>query len=445
MSYQKPEEIKQSIKLLDYAIVSGYKIDKVKSTVKWARLKNDTTGDKILINTLTGMYFSDIDTNDKGDVIQFKANRLNNNVLVDKSKEGFYQALKELNSYLGTPMDDKSKELLNDKNKFIEKKEKLYSLQDKEWNHETLKDYSFLTDIRKINKETLDHPIFKDRIFNTYFKLKNDHIITNTAFGKYIDDKLVGLEVRNNTIKSIVGNHDGVFITNTSNMNKIDFVFYAESAIDALSYFELIQKHPNFDEKANNYCFISFGGNLYESKVDVIMKELDAIPVHEKTKFISITDNDLDKSEEKKDGKKYDVLMTCALLQKNNFPVELNYENEIYFKLKFDSNLIDQEKLKIIIEKQNEFVDKNIQEPQRYGSYLICKSIEDKKELHFPKKLSLEDNHFKSFLNTIGKEHLYIAHKSKNKDWNDDLKDIKQKKNSTTQPIIKEKKHGQRI
>ena len=56
-------------------------------------------------------------------------------------------------------------------------------------------------------------------------------------------------------------------------------------------------------DKNKNYCFISFSGNLYQSKIDTILNDLDRLPISKKTEYISLTDNDFDKAENKKAGK----------------------------------------------------------------------------------------------------------------------------------------------
>ena len=433
---KSPEEIKNEINLVDFAIINGYKINKEKSTNKWVHLSNDQ--DKIIVNTQKNMYFSMNNDLDKGDVIQFKANRRNGLISVDKSKQGIYETIKELNAYLGISLNDNDRAIIAEKDKFLEKKKQLHSLQDKQWNHEKIKDYSYLTDERKIDITVLKDKIFEDCLFNTYYKLPNDHIITNWAFGKYKDNKLVGLEVRNKNIKSIMGDHDGIFITKTNDIKKLDYLFYSESGIDALSYFEILKTNPNFDITKNNFAFISFGGNLHESKLNSVIDTIKHLPRHEQTKYISITDNDYQKIEEKREGKKYDVLMTTALLKENNFPLEYK-ENELFFIYSFPKENINEEQLNTLVDDQNKIVESKFEEKERYGKYLIVKNDKERVELHFPKKLNLQENGYIDFLKTIKKENLYIPHKPKgNKDWNEELK---QKKNSN----LKEKKNAKRI
>ena len=201
-NFKSKENILAEVNLLDHALISGYQIDKEKSTKVWMKLRNTSTGDNIMINTKKSLFYNLDYDNDKGDVIQFVANRLNGGLNIDKSKEAFYAALVNINKGLGNYLKEDNKNLIANKNSFIEKKEKIASMQSNEWNHVPMVDFSFLSNSRAINMDTLQSDYFKDRLFNTYVKMTSGHIITNAAFGKYINAELVGLEVRNNTIKN---------------------------------------------------------------------------------------------------------------------------------------------------------------------------------------------------------------------------------------------------
>ena len=450
-NFKSKDEIKAEVNIVDYALIHGYVIDKEKSTQNWVKMLNENTGDRILIKPKTGLYNNVDYPNDKGDILQFVANRITGNLNVDKSNETFYKTLLEINKYLGNHMNALNKKIINEKDKFFTKKEKLSSLQNSQWNHKPIEDYSYLTNERGINIDLLKGPLFEGKLFNTYFRLSNDHIITNYAFGKYTKNELVGLEVRNKTIKTIMGDHDGVFYTNTKNMDRIDGVFYAESGIDLASCIELLQATPNFDQ-SKNYCFLSFSGNLYESKMNNIIEDLKQLPITDNTKFISLTDNDFDKEENKKPGKIYDVLFTASLI--NEFKTPLAYsENETFFNYTFEKkgSSINIEKLQTVVESQNQAIEQLFDADHRYGKYLILKENEDKVTLHIPKNITLENAYFNSILKAIDAERFYIAHKPKlTNDWNEELQRRKgiikeEKKNLNLTQINKPKSHARRI
>ena len=120
-TFKSKEGILADINLLDHALINGYQIDKEKSTKVWMKLKSTVTGDNIMINTLKNLYYNlDYDT-DKGDVIQFVANRLNGSLCVDKSNEAFYAALVNINKGFGNYLKEDNKNLIANKNSFIEK------------------------------------------------------------------------------------------------------------------------------------------------------------------------------------------------------------------------------------------------------------------------------------------------------------------------------------
>lgn len=450
-NFKSKNEIKAEVDIVDYALVNGYVIDKEKSTQNWVKMLNETTGDRILVKPKSALYNNIDYPNDKGDILQFVANRITGVLSVDKSNEAFYKSMLEINKYLGNHLNAEKRKVINEKDKFFTKKETLSSLQNSEWNHKPIEDYSYLTNDRGINIDVLKGPLFQDKLFNTYFRLSNDHIITNYAFGKYSNNDLVGLEVRNKNIKTIMGDHDGVFYTNTKNMDKIDGVFYGESGIDLASCIELLYATPTFD-RSKNYCFLSFSGNLYESKMNKIIEDLKRLPLTQSAKFISLTDNDFDKDENKKPGKIYDVFFTASLI--NEFKTPLAYsENETFFNYTFDKEKgnIDIEKLNKVVENQNQEIEQLFNTDQRYGKYLILKESEAAVTLHIPKNITLENAHFNSLLKVFDAERFYIAHKPKStNDWNEELQRRKglikeEKKNLNLTIINKPKSHGKRI
>lgn len=425
-TFKSKEDILSDIKLLDHALINGYQIDKAKSTINHMKLKGVSTGDTIMVNPKKNMYYNMDYPNDKGDLIQFVANRLNGGLSVDHSKEAFYAALVSINKGLGNYLKEENKNILSNKNSFIEKKEKIASMQSNEWNHVPIINYNFLNNSRAINMETLQSDYFKDRIFNTYVKLSNDHIITNTAFGLYKKNELVGLEIRNNGIKMILGDNTSAFYTNTEGMKKIDSIFYAESVIDIASIIEILKNTPDFEFK--NYCFISFSGFLYESKLSNIINELDELPITKNTQYVSLTDNDFDKKENENSGKQYDVTFTAALINKHITPLEFT-TNEAFFNFQFnDKNQIDIEKLKEVVSIQNDKIDTIYDAKERYGKYLILKETETNLTLNLPRNINLEQVHFSAILKALQAERLYVPHKPKKRDWKKE--DIKKEINT---------------
>lgn len=447
-TFKSKDDIKAEVPLVDYALLNGYSINKEKTTQNWVHLKNETTGDRVMIKTKENLYYNFDYAQDRGDVLQFVANRLNGGLNVDKSNQAFHGALVKLNNFLGNYLNNDKKPIILDKEKYFMKKETLSSIQNQQWNHKPIEDYKFFTNERGIDINILKLPYFEDRLFNTYFYLDNGHILTNYAFGTYTEDKLTGLEVRNTRTDLILGENLGVFMTNTKGMKSIDGVFLAESGIDLASYIEILYSNPNFD-KTKNYCFISTGGNLYQAKMDNIIKELDRLPLTKSCKFISITDNDFDKDENKKPGKNYDVLFTAALINKHITPLNFS-ANDTYYNFEFSKKEdLDLPKIRSIFEIQSDKIDKTYTPDQRFGKYVIVKENEDGIAINIPKSIALNQTNILELIKEIKADRFFIQHKPIDlKDWNDVLKKRKgiitpEKKND--KPIEKIKSHGRKI
>lgn len=447
-TFKSKDEIIAQINFVDYALSNGYKIDKEKSTQNWIRLDNPTTKDRILVKAKANTYSNVDDDRDKGDIISFVGNRISGSVSVDKSNEAFYKSLVKLNEFFGNYINQGKTEAILDKDKYLKKKETLHSLQNKEWNHKPIEDYSFLTNERKISLNVLKLPLFEDKIFNTYFRLDNGHIITNVAFGLSSGEDLKGLEVRNSKQKSILGDHENAFFTNTKGMDKIDGVFYGESGIDVASYIELLYANPSFDH-SKNYCFLSFSGNLYDSKMKNIIDEISKLPLAPDCKFVSITDNDFDKLESKKPGKNYDVLFTASLINKFITPVEFT-SNDTFYDLTFtNKEFLNIDKVKNLFEKQSDYIDSNYSSDQRFGKYVIVKENETNINIKFPKALDLTQVNFREFLSDLKIDRLYIPHKPvHSNDWNEELqrrKGITAEKKKEQPKIEKVKSYGRKF
>lgn len=447
-TFKSKDEIIAQISFVDYALSNGYKIDKEKSTQNWMRLDNPTTKDRILVKAKANTYSNVDNDRDKGDIISFVGNRISGSVSVDKSNEAFYKSLVKLNEFFGNYINQGKSAAILDKDKYLKKKETLHSLQNKEWNHKAIEDYSFLTNERKISLNTLKLPLFDEKLFNTYFRLDNGHILTNVAFGLSSGEEVKGLEVRNSKQKSILGDHENAFFTNTKGMDKVDGVFYGESGIDIASYIELLYANPTFD-RSKNYCFLSFSGNLYDSKMKNIIEEISKLPLTPDCKFVSITDNDFDKLESKKPGKNYDVLFTASLINKFITPVEFT-SNETFFNFTFTKKEdVNIEKVRFVFEEQANNIDKNFTADHRFGKYVVVKENEASFTLNIPKSIDLDQTNFKKFIKELKAERLYIPHKPvHSNDWNEELqrrKEIIAEKKKELPKIDKIKSYGRKI
>jgi len=438
MSYVSYQTIKDNNPFLDYVVSVGYSIDPIKSSAKWIVLKNDS-GDKLLWNTVSELYSNPLNNTDKGDVINFVANRLQGPVIVDKSKEAKYQAVQLLKTGTNS-VDINLQSHIEQQKKIVAKKKLLSAIAPSEFNCIPMTDKTYLTKDRFISKKTLEDPIFENRLYNTYFKIpESGHIITNYGFGKYIDDKLVGLEVKNKGYSSVQGNHDGLFHTNFKHFDKVDCIFFAESAIDALSYHELFHNHKDLNNK--NIVYLSTSGNIYDTKAIEVIKLIKSLPLNNDTKFVSITDMD-------SAGNFYDHYITSELLKEIK-DINLNFKQveKTFFNYEFHS--IDEQKIKILKELTASYNNEVSVDPKNsYGFYVVLKEdkLNNTLTLDIPVSITVNTPLMTDLLKTFNAQNIGKCHKPKASlgDWNEHLKQKKReeykKKNPTQSPVMIEKK-----
>lgn len=442
-NYLSKDEILSQLNLSDYLVSQGYEMDKKKSSSRYLKFKNPSTGDRVLIDTkkdISKQLYYNLDyNNDRGDLISFVQNRISGVLNVDKSKEAFYKAFTFLNEYIGGNYISQYSEEIKKTQKRIKDKKDIKEVALTDHNHKAIDDYSYLTKSRKISLNTLKDDMFKDRLFNTYFKLKNEHVFTNWGYGKYENNKLVGMEVRNNNFQSILGKHEAVFSSNPKFKDKeIDCVFISESAHDVLAHYEILKSNPKFDDN-RNIIYFSLGGNLYKEKLESLLNEYDHYKISSRTNFVSITDND-------KAGNEYDLTLAFAHLSKFNRKIEVEKQslettmNPHFYVLKFESNKDDKlySELQKTIEKENERINSNA-----YGENHIIKKKDDKIELFLTKQTKANGIFFKELLTNFNADNLLITHKvpGKNNDWNDYLKSIKEKKTQDNNISINQNNH----
>ena len=105
------QDFRNEISIIELALSVGYKIRK-KDGLKWPVLKDDISGDKIIIvnpkSTSNQGYFNPQDTKDKGTLINFIKNRLGSifPYLNGKSEAGNINAV--LYNYQNLPLPEKN-------------------------------------------------------------------------------------------------------------------------------------------------------------------------------------------------------------------------------------------------------------------------------------------------------------------------------------------------
>lgn len=404
-------QLLDKIPLLDYLLAVGYELDTKKSSSKWVVLEKDS--DKIVVNSVSGLYFNPTDNTDKGDLIQFVANRVCGMVLVDHSKEAKFKAVTVLRDFILVPLDKDVTTKATAQKKALAKKKLLSDISDS-FNHSPIKDYIYLTKERMISPKTIDHPIFKGRIFNSFFQLKNGHIITNYAFGKYIDQKLVGLEVRNTNLKHVSGDDTGIFHSDYSGFDTVDVVFIAESTLDALSYFELFSNHRQLHGK--NCVFISTAGNLYPEKYNQLKNCIGSFyQKHARgLQIVSITDNDAA-------GNLYDHFLLANFMNDFSiFPTAFSCDKSLFYVYEITAlDTASYNGLNDLVAAYNDRIGPG----GSLGDYVVVKKNKALVTLHIPLTVTLGDPFMVSFQKLLQIQHLCKIHKPPKgtSDWNDYL------------------------
>ncbi|MCM4166573.1 hypothetical protein DHD08_02645 [Arenibacter sp. H213] len=298
-----------------------------------------------------------------------------------------------------------------------------------------LRNSSYLRQQRGISRTTLNNPIFKGRIYNAYPNGENVNKIANIAFPKYDLDRnpqnyiLYNKSYRSrsdNKIKKfrLVLNQKDHFLFHSSPIKDPSKIIVAESSIDLLSYHELHGSLDNF--------YVSFSGNLYQKKLQFFGQLTETYLKSNMVTLISIMDNDIK-------GYEFDLILFTNLmnLYNPNIYVEYSYRNRsvsLLFNYSAGNGILLNNHATFIEEK----LTAHFQWDKLMFNWLQWTITSDKilLEFYLPEIINTiqidgDKNLFKTLLATISELYLPFKatiHKSKGKDWNDDLMDSKKVK-----------------
>lgn len=407
----------------------GYILDKKKTTSNWAVL-DGPNGDKIIIKNSpspSNSFFINSDETlkqtDRGDILNFVASRLAKTTTKNLSSDDFKQAVNFLAAIDGTSIAEEVRLSQEKAQRFMSKKKDLKEAMGQTYNFTSLKDDKYLVKERCISPHILKDKRFKDVVGNTLVTLPNGHTFYNTAFPTFDNhNKLVSIEIRNKGSKdnkkySINAlDHTKCWHSTVDKNRPIDKVFYAESAIDAISYYEIMKGYlVEFD----NPLFISTGGNLYKEILDNVKILLDDHGCDINTKHVTIFDND-------KKGHEYEIQLSTALTSHYFLKdKELNLDpNNQYFDTIEISGNIDPE-VQRFLNQINTMVD--VKTRSSYGQHCIVKYDAEKNQTRYMLPKSFKENGAALaglFEKLSGKENA-ITHALTETDWNDELKALK--------------------
>jgi Toprim domain-containing protein/uncharacterized protein DUF3991 len=302
-------DFRSEISIMELALGHGYCQDKKKGN-KWPVLVHPINDDRIIIANPASCsnqgYWNPNDDRDKGTLINFVKNRLGTIFPTDRAKPDVVNINQVLYSWL--KMDHSGKDYIQTfiRNSTAKKKEFSPSCL------EPLTNAAFLYS-RGISKETINAKEFKTRIYNIR---KNN--FCNIAFPYYTaNGKIAGIEIRNANYKKHADGSDRSNAIWCSVMpEKLSRIILCESAIDALSYYQL--------KKPEDALYISFGGTVTVGQINTVKSLKTSENISEDFSYISAVDND-------KDGEKYNrkfsELLADHLIIDN--PVLKDYNEDI--------------------------------------------------------------------------------------------------------------------
>jgi hypothetical protein len=301
------EQFRQEISILELAIANGYRQIKSKGE-RSPVLYNAEFNDRIIVVNprvpSNQGYWNPHDESDKGSLIGFVKRRLGGVFPQNTSKTQIANVNDILYNYLKIDPDIRNKNTWDsDYKKMTNIKRAAFSMEDHKV--KKLADASFLLS-RGISKEIIQAPLFVDRILNS-----NNKGFRNIAFPYYdaFSEKVVGLEIRNEDFKkAALGSDKSSGLWHSNIPEQTDRMIFFESAIDALSYYEL--------KGQANDLYVSFGGRVTQNQIQTAMDLQKKSNPSTKFTFISATDND-------KEGVIYDLSILINFINKEVFTQNL--------------------------------------------------------------------------------------------------------------------------
>ena len=364
-------------------------------------------------------YFNRNDSQDKGLFFMYLMKR---NINFYKAVQAGLEIVNGLDYIENTPIEVRS-------SKAVRK-----SLEEN-FNIVPLRNSNYLRLQRGISKTTLNSPIFKGRIYNAYPTVENGYQFANIAFPKYdLEDHPQNYILynktywssRDNRIKKfrLVLNQKDHFLFHSNPIKKPSKIIVAESGIDLLSYHELHGGADNF--------YVSFSGNLYQKKLQFFVQLTKPYLKENTVTIISIMDNDIK-------GFEFDLKLFTSLMNRYNPNISVDHSNkqgnvslsinntsEVGVQLTNHITLLE-EKLTSLIE-WDKLMSNSIKWVRFTDKIVLEFSLP---EIINNDQLERGKNLFKSLIETITDFYLPFPatiHKSKGKDWNDDLRDSKKAK-----------------
>lgn len=273
-------DFRNEISIIELALSVGYRIRK-KDGLKWPVLKDEISGDKIIIvnprSTSNQGYFNPQDAKDKGTLINFVKNRIGSIFPYHNDKSEVGNINEVLYNYQNLPLPERNLLKTDVSNLVQEYAEKEFFLPE---GLTELKDSSYLQ-YRKIQSQTINDPLFKDKIFNV--KVSDYNNIGFPYFNPF--GEIVGFEMRNKQFKHVIeGSDRSIGIWHSNIPKALEAAILTESPIDALSYHQIKGK--------KNSWYVSFGGSVTAGQLETVKNIIAHAKAIPGLKIISAVDND---------------------------------------------------------------------------------------------------------------------------------------------------------
>jgi hypothetical protein len=274
--YPSFEDYKSAVPDLHVAESLGYQLDE-KSTSLRLQLK-DSTGDIVLLSRDGALYRNQKNESDKGSVVDFVKNRLDQFPVARGAKDWTEGVNKILSGFMGVAYDFDEVH-----KKWGMKEPKAFNPAEHPAKPAKAENLNYLIQERNLSVDTVK----KFEPFIHWVGNPNNHY-KNIGFPYTIpgEDKIRGYELRNYGTKetggfkgfSAGGDKVNAVWLATFAPDKVDVkhIFFAESAIDAMSFFELNRHKLNMKESA----FVSTGGAVAQNQINNVMKEFPSARLH---------------------------------------------------------------------------------------------------------------------------------------------------------------------
>lgn len=399
------DELRNKISIIEIAEHYGYKIQKG-SGVRTPMMKHEESNDKIGIFNPTDIYnqryFSVRNDSDKGGLYAFVKNRIESGIIPNRSSYSIvsdtYKCVTAvLYDYLNIPVEERCdvKDVVSDLKSRQQK-----PVEDFTAHFAPLTHKEFLC-ARGFSEKVLSDPLFEGRIGN----ITESH---DTAFPIFnAEGKMIGLEKRNKNIKLFVaGSQRSIGVWHSNIPETIEKVLITESPLDCIAHHQMM---PNA-----NTLYIAHGGNLCQGQIETIntllhsnIKKVDL----KRFEYLLGADND-------QAGVSYDLALIKNQLSMKAMKFESSQNGNVKTLIIHEGGFVGFEKFCDILSRHIKNKDIN---------YLLREK--DEKcflRISYPSdNMSVERDLCVSILNT-GILPFTKLEKAVLKDWNDDLKRIKE-------------------